>query len=217
MQWSYDLLDGAEKSLLASCSVFAGGFDLAAARVVAGSADEFATLDLLGALVRKSLLVADRSTGQTRFSMLETVRQFAEEQLAAVGGADDARDADCPVTSPTAKPTSSASGTALASRDAYQWLARELANLRAAFRWATDHHDLDTAAPIAFYAALLGMCSERLEPVGWAEELVAPAAACDHSRLVQLCATAAQCYAAGRVDEAIGYIEVGQAAVERGG
>ena len=50
--------------------------------------DEFAVLDLLDALVRKSLLVADRSSGQTRFSMLETIRQFAEEQLVAGGSAD---------------------------------------------------------------------------------------------------------------------------------
>ena len=216
VQWSYDLLDGAEKSLLASCSVFAGGFDLAAARVVAGSAEEFATLDLLGALVRKSLLVADRSTGQTRFSMLETVRQFAEEQLAAVGGADDARNAHACYFA-NCEADILGLWDSPRQRDAYQWIARELANLRAAFRWAADHHDLDTAAPIAFYAALLGMCSERLEPVGWAEELVAPAAACDHHRLVQICTMAAQCYAAGRVDEAIGYVEVGQAAVERGG
>jgi len=39
-----------------------------------------AVLDLLDALVRKSLLVADRSSGRTRFSMLETIRDFAEEQ-----------------------------------------------------------------------------------------------------------------------------------------
>ena len=64
--------------------MFAGGFDLAAACAVTGSDDEFATLDLLDALVRKSLLVADRSSGRTRFSMLETIRQFAEEQLVPV-------------------------------------------------------------------------------------------------------------------------------------
>ena len=73
------------------CSVFAGGFDLAGARRVADSGDEFATLDLLDALVRKSLLVADRSSGRTRFSMLETIRQFAEEQLVATWRADEAR------------------------------------------------------------------------------------------------------------------------------
>ena len=60
VQWSYDLLDDAEKALLDRCSVFAGGFDLQSACAVAGSdgSDEFGVLDLLDALVRKSLLVA---------------------------------------------------------------------------------------------------------------------------------------------------------------
>jgi predicted ATPase len=77
--WSYDLLDDAEKFLLAWCSVFSGGFDLKSACAVAGSddIDEYAILDLLDALVRKSLLIADRSTRGTRCSMLETIRQFA--------------------------------------------------------------------------------------------------------------------------------------------
>ena len=88
--WSYDLLDDAEKTLLERCSVFAGGFDLQSACAVAGfdDPDDYAVLDLLDALVRKSLLVADRSAGRTRFSMLETIRQFAEEQLVARGDAD---------------------------------------------------------------------------------------------------------------------------------
>ena len=51
--------------------------------------DEYAALDLLDALVRKSLLVADRSSRRTRYSMLETIRQFAEEQLAARGEASE--------------------------------------------------------------------------------------------------------------------------------
>ena len=85
--WSYDHLEDAEKTLLERCSVFAGGFDLQSACAVMGSDDDFATLDLLDALVRKSLLVADRSAGRTRFSMLETIRQFAEEQLVARGEA----------------------------------------------------------------------------------------------------------------------------------
>jgi predicted ATPase len=73
--WSYDHLDDAEKSLLARCSVFAGGFDLQSTCAVTSSDDDFAVLDLLDALVRKSLLVVDRSSGRTRFSMLETIRQ----------------------------------------------------------------------------------------------------------------------------------------------
>ena len=102
------------KGLLDRCSVFAGGFDLQSACAVMGSDDDFATLDLLDALVRKSLLVADRSSGRTRFSMLETIRQFAEEQLVASGG----RPRFGPptrATSPDAKPTSWPCGTAPAS------------------------------------------------------------------------------------------------------
>src|SRR6202008_1117824 len=91
--WSYDHLDDTEKPLLERCSVFAGGFDLQSACAVMGSDDDFATLDLLDALVRKSLVVADRSSGRTRFSMLETIRQFAEEQLVHTGEADHARTA----------------------------------------------------------------------------------------------------------------------------
>ena len=111
--WSYDLLDDAEKTLLERCSVFAGGFDLQSACAVAGfdDSDEYAILDLLDALVRKSLLVADRSSGRTRFSMLETIRQFAEEQLVARGEATEVR-TPTPATSPGAKPTSWRCGTA---------------------------------------------------------------------------------------------------------
>ena len=99
--WSYDHLDDAEKTLLERCSVFAGGFDLQSACAVAGfdDLDDYAVLDLLDALVRKSLLVADRSSGRTRFSMLETIRQFAEEQLVARGeaAAEQVRSRACPV------------------------------------------------------------------------------------------------------------------------
>ena len=65
--WSYDLLDHAEKVLPERCSVFAGGFDLESACAVAGfdDVDDYSVLDLLDALVRKSLLVVDRSADRT--------------------------------------------------------------------------------------------------------------------------------------------------------
>jgi predicted ATPase len=110
VQWSYDLLDEAERSLLRRCSVFAGGFDLAGATAVAESDDEFGTLDLLDALVRKSLLVADRTSERTRYSMLETIRQFAEEQL-GLGEAGSEREPRTRSTSVARKPPCSHSGT----------------------------------------------------------------------------------------------------------
>jgi predicted ATPase/class 3 adenylate cyclase len=213
--WSYDLLDDAEKRLLARCSVFAGGFDLVAACAVGGCGDDLATLEVLDALVRKSLLVADRSTGRTRFSMLETIRQFGEEQLVHNGEADEVRAAH-------AHNFAGREADVLAlwdsqrQREAYVWLTVELANLRAAFRWAIDHADLDTAAAIAFYAALLGSWAEQFEPVGWAVELIEPARAVDHRRLAQLYVMAASCYVTGRVDDAVGYAEAGQLAIDSG-
>ena len=213
--WSYDLLDDAEKTVLERCSVFAGGFDLKSACAIAGSdvIDEYTILDLLDALVRKSLLVADRSSGRTRFSMLETIRQFAEEQLVAHGEAAEARSAH-------ARHFAGREADILAlwdsprQRDAYTWFTTELANLRTAFRWAADHGDLDVAAAIAVYATFLGSWVEQFEPVAWAEELVEPARAVEHRRLAQLYVVSAQCYVTGRVDDAVGYSDAGQAAID---
>lgn len=207
VQWSYDLLDSDEQNLLNRCSVFAGGFDLAGACAVAGSEDEFATMDLLDALVRKSLVVADRSSGRTRFSMLETIRQFAEDQLVADGLAEAARDAharffaglEADVVTLWDSPR---------QREAYDWFTSELANLRTAFWWAADRGDLDTAATIVEYA-FIGQLIEQYEPAAWAEELIEPAKAVDHRKLAALYIVASQCCWIGRTEDAIRYSECG--------
>ncbi len=129
VQWSYDLLSPDEQLLLRRCAVFAGGFDLAAVVAISGT-EEFAVLDLLDALVRKSLVVTERSAGTTRYAMLETIRSFAEEQLAARGESESVRDAHAsyfagcydPVAALWDSPGQGAS---------YDWFERELANLRA--------------------------------------------------------------------------------------
>ena len=215
VQWSYDLLHEDEKSLLTRCSVFAGGFDLAAACAVAGSGDEIDTFELLDSLVRKSLLIANRSTEHTRFSMLETIRQFAEEQLVAIGGAEDARTAHARYFADREADVY-ALWDSPRQREAYEWFTVELPNLRVAFRWAADYDDLDAAATIASYAGYLGVWVEQYEPVGWAEELIKPARAADHRRLSQLYVIAAECYATGRISDSVGYAEAGWLAIESG-
>ena len=183
---------------------------------MAGSNDELTTLDLLDALVRKSLLAADRSSGRTRYSMLETIRQFAEEQLVAGDDADSARTAH-------ARYFAGHEITILALWDsprqseAYEWFTTELANMRTAFRWAADHNDLDTAATIAVGATMLGIWLEQHEPASWAEEIIEAARVIEHRRLAQLYVMAAQCYAAGRIDDAVDYAEAGLAVLEREG
>jgi predicted ATPase len=215
--WSYDLLEDAEKVLLDRCSVFAGGFDLHSACAVAGipdAADDFAVLDLLDALVRKSLLLADRSSGRTRFSMLETIRQFAEEQLVARGEASEIRAAH-------SRYFAGREADILAlwdsprQRQAYDWFTIELANLRTAFRWAADQGDLDVAAPIASYVGWLGAAVQTFEPIAWAEELIEPARAVDHPRLASLYVIASLCYTTGRIEAAVRYCDAGQIVLGR--
>ena len=143
--------------------MFAGGFDLQSACAVAGfdDLDDYAILDLLDALVRKSLLVADRSSGRTRFSMLETIRQFAEEQLVARGEAAEVRAAHARYFA-RRETDILALWDSPRQREAYDWFATELANQRSAFRWAADHNDLDVAATIAAHAGLIGALIEKI-------------------------------------------------------
>jgi predicted ATPase len=214
--WSYDLLDEPEKVLLERCSVFAGGFDLHSACAVArpDDVDDLATLDLLDFLVRKSLLVADRSSGRTRFAMLETIRQFAEEQLVARGEASQIRAAH-------SRYFAGREADILAlwdsprQRAAYDWFTIELANLRTAFRWAADQGDLDVAATIAAYVGWLGAGVQTLEPIAWAEQLIEPARVADHPRLAFLYVIASWCYLTGRIEAAVGYSDAGQIVLGR--
>ena len=86
--WSYDLLDDGAKRLLDRLSVFAGGCDLAAAETICGPASEVGgdVVDGLMALADQSLIkVEEAADGEPRFRLLDTIRQFAAEQLEARG------------------------------------------------------------------------------------------------------------------------------------
>jgi predicted ATPase/class 3 adenylate cyclase/DNA-binding CsgD family transcriptional regulator len=89
IDWSYDLLSPQERIVFDRLSVFAGGWTLEAAEAVASGGDvaEWQVLDLLAALVGKSLVQADVIHGSTRYRLLETLRAYAAERLAQRGGA----------------------------------------------------------------------------------------------------------------------------------
>jgi non-specific serine/threonine protein kinase len=94
IDWSWRMLGGDQQRVLRYLGVFAGGCDLdGATAVVEGQgADEFEVLDLLTHLAAKSLLLSEESRGQRRYRLLETVRQYALEELDRAGEASQALD-----------------------------------------------------------------------------------------------------------------------------
>ena len=144
--WSYDLLDDGEKALLERCSVFAGGFDLQSACAIAGfdDPDDYAILDRLDALVRKSLLVADRLRGGPGFRCWR--RSGSSPRSNSSRAARPPKSAPPMLaTSRGVKPTSWPCGTVPDNARRTTWFTAEFANLRTAFRWAADSGDLDVA------------------------------------------------------------------------
>jgi predicted ATPase/class 3 adenylate cyclase len=138
VDWSFGLLTAHERETLTRLSVFAGGFDLDAAHAVAGgedSLDTLDTLDMLGSLVDKSLVLAERTTESVRYRLLETIRQYAAQELLRTQGDDEVlrvRDRHAEyflALAETARP-------ALSGRGQAGWLRRldpEWDNLRAVF------------------------------------------------------------------------------------
>ncbi len=93
IDWSYDLLEPDEQTVFRRASVFTGGFTLAAAeRVCAGGdVEDFEVLDFVDSMVDKSLATVVSRGTETRYRMLEPVRQYAQERLSDSGEAGDVR------------------------------------------------------------------------------------------------------------------------------
>ena len=197
--WSYDLLTDDERELLRAASVFAGGFELASMHAVAPHGDAVDVLGHLDSLVRKSLVVADHTSTHTRYSLFETIRQFAEDRLEAAGELAATRD----------RHAAHFAGAASARwdrwngpgwRDAVDWVDGEIGNLRAAFRWSSDRGEVAVATDIAAHSALMGFSVQLFETLAWAEELIPAAAAADVSRLPRLFTGAGYACFAGRAE-----------------
>jgi predicted ATPase/class 3 adenylate cyclase len=155
IDWSHDLLSDAERTLLRRASVFAGGFTLEAAEhVCAGDGvDARRVVDLLGALVAKSLVVADRSTATTRYRMLETIRLYAADRLVEAGEAERVRDAHAAWWREWVDRLGV--DERAVGLDAAIVLEGELDNVRAAIDWWQTSDRLDLAADLT--AALGGV------------------------------------------------------------
>lgn len=139
LQWSFDRLQPEARTDLAQLSVFADGCSLAGAAALLGTGES--TPRRLLELVDNSLLAHTSSAYGSRYHMLETVREFAAEQLAAVGGADAAQRRHAEYMIGYAKSLGlSIDALASGAPKAHHRAVVEQSNLRAALDWA-EHAD----------------------------------------------------------------------------
>jgi predicted ATPase len=148
LDWSYGLLSAGEQALLARLGVFAGSFSLPAADAIGADApgpDQAGpVMDTLGALVDSNLVQGQTAGGEARFSLLETIREYALDRLRE--GADWAQAHDRHAAYFRALAESAAAD--LAGPGELAWLDRletEHDNLWAAMSWLIDHGPLDQA------------------------------------------------------------------------
>ncbi len=175
IEWSYRLLGPAEQALFRRLSIFTGGWDAAAAEAIGGQDTD--ALYGLAALVEQSLAgVETNADDSTRYRMLETIRQFGNEQLITLGETETVRDdhlawfvsmaetADLELRSPE-------------QRRWLQRLEREHGNLRSALSWALDSPNPNRREAGLRLASALGMYwfvrGHLVEGENWLKRLLA--------------------------------------------
>ncbi len=176
--WSYDLLDQGEKPLFRRLAVFVGGYTLAAAEAVCNADGDLEgdILDGVAGLVDKSLLQQEeQADGEPRFLMMETIREYALERLAASGEAEAMRQQHATFflqlaeeADPKVRSTEQATW--------YRRLEVEHDNLRAALHWTLEHQEVEIGLRLA--GALWAFWRQHLrEGRSWLEQvLVQPGA-----------------------------------------
>lgn len=177
--WSYDLLTPDEQALFRRVSVFAGGFTLEAAEVVCGpgpaaiAALETSVLDGLTSLVEKNLLREQERAGSLRFVMLQTIREFAVEQLERCGETEiTARRHAEWLTDYAERVWPEVYGWA--TRRGLAWLDRELDNLRAALSWLIEQDEREMAQRLAYTTCWYWYVTGQVgEGAMWANRTVA--------------------------------------------
>jgi hypothetical protein len=159
IDWSFNLLTRPEQRLLARLAGFAAGATLEAAETVCGGdgIDPDAVFELLAALVARSLVVPEEKGLQTRYRLLETIRQYGEERLDQTGETERWRARHAGHYSSLLRQVRDH------ARDPDQevlWAVRlsaEQDNLLAAWSWAIDTGDVDTA-----FSILAGFASREI-------------------------------------------------------
>ncbi len=168
VDWSHALLSEPEQVLFRRLAVFFGGFDVGAAHAVAGEADSerYQVLDQLTLLVDKSLVIAEDNRHGTRYRLLETVRQYAQEKLHESREGDEVRarhrDHYTAVAALLDKPADANHERRIERAET------EIDNLRAAFTWSLENADVEMALALASSLQPLWLTRGRIqEGLNW--------------------------------------------------
>jgi len=174
--WSYDLLGQDEKALFRRLAVFVGGCTLEAAEAVCTAQGDLLidVLEAVAALVDKSLLRQEtQADGQPRLLMLETIREYALERLAASGEAEAVQRQHAIFFlrfSEEAEPQ-------IRGAEHFLWRTRlevEHDNLRAALRWTLESQEAEMGMRLAFSLVAFWRASNQdREGRNWCEQVLA--------------------------------------------
>jgi len=218
LEWSHDLLTDAEQAVLARLSVFAGSFGLDAAEPIAGTDEvDVEVVDALDRLVARSLVVTLDDAEDSRFRLLEPVRQLAAEKLADRAEVDTIRlrhtEWYCALMGRIGSLWRSGS-----DQVAWPIAARELPNLRAAFDHLIEAGRVDEAERFVFDAFAPIGCQFDVAPMyDWAPR--ARGAAPDHIGPYTASACAVAAWGAiprGQLDDAARWLSRGVEAIDMG-
>jgi predicted ATPase/DNA-binding SARP family transcriptional activator len=157
VDWSHDLLDEAERAVFRRLAAFSGGATLAAAEVVCADGEQVLAAHVAGTverLIDKSLVVAEREHGAVRYTMLQTLMDYADERLREAGEVERVRDRHARYYAELIAPALHG----LLGRDQRAWIERvssERENVRLALDVALAQGDADLAlaltAPLGWY------------------------------------------------------------------
>jgi len=148
--WSYQLLPPHEQRLFARLGVFAGPFDLTAARAVAGVPEQYAGLDALTSLIESSLIGQEKGDREPRFTMLGIIRDYAQERLREDGDWTDTHNRHALHYLYFAEHVAPPLGRTSTNPASVDLLEAEHDNLRAAMSWFIDTGQLEEAVRLGW-------------------------------------------------------------------
>jgi predicted ATPase/class 3 adenylate cyclase len=200
--WSYENLDEYDQTVFCRLAVFSGGCTSEAAEAVCADNEhtkEHVTASLRN-LARKSMIVIERRDGTTRFTMLETLRTFAEQRF---GEASETREVERAHASWFCEMSKSAR-SGLAGPDESRWLTlllADLGNVQSASRWAGAHKEFDLMTGIG--SSLPALVSSKIRPgmLNFAEDALEALPADHEARLNYAVALAYEMLFAGDMSE----------------